>query len=73
MVVRRTINGATVRYLEYMLPEFDSAFITQEWARCWIAWRRIAVKQQPLYPVLSSRKGKTVAVVTDGRRTYRGR
>ncbi len=29
MVVRRTINGATVRYLEYMLQEYDSAFITR--------------------------------------------
>lgn len=26
MVVRRTINGATVRYLEYMLQEYDSVY-----------------------------------------------
>ncbi|EPY4432601.1 hypothetical protein ACXDK0_002149 [Klebsiella pneumoniae] len=66
MVVKRTINGATVRYLEYMLPEFDSAFDTQEWARvldCMLTYDGDAVTE---VSGLSHLEGETVAVVTDG-------
>lgn len=66
MVVRRTINGATVRYLEYMLQEYDSAFITQEWARvldCMATYNGVATT---VISGLGFLEGQTVAVVTDG-------
>lgn len=58
MVVRRTINGATVRYLEYMLQEYDSAFITQNGRECWIVWRHTTVLRQPLFPGWGFWKGR---------------
>ncbi|MDS1355901.1 hypothetical protein XC61_08180, partial [Klebsiella pneumoniae] len=66
MVVRRTINGTTVRYLEYMLQEYDSAFITQEWARgldCMATYNGVATT---VISGLGFLEGQTVAVVTDG-------
>ncbi|MBK3051938.1 hypothetical protein FKK29_30330, partial [Klebsiella pneumoniae] len=66
MVVRRTINGATVRYLEYMLPEYDSAFITQEWARVLDCMATYNGDATTVISGLEFLEGQTVAVVTDG-------
>ncbi|KDE37421.1 hypothetical protein AW40_07180 [Kosakonia radicincitans UMEnt01/12] len=66
MVVKRTINGTTKRYIEYMTSEFDGTVMDQPNATvldCMLTYNGAAVTE---ISGLNHLEGETISVVTDG-------
>lgn len=66
LIVRRTINGSTKRYVEYLRPAWDSA--TEPLSLAFYVDCGLTYSGSPVTTIsgLNHLEGKTVAVITDG-------
>jgi hypothetical protein len=58
MVVRRTINGATVRYLNICCRNMTARLSPRNGRECWIVWRHTTVLRQRSFPGWGFWKGR---------------